>query len=131
MTAAAWSLQQAVFAALTADSGVTALCAGRIYDAVPKSAAFPYVVIGEAEEQARGAGLIEHTLALHVWSRAGGSREVKQLAAALRGCLDGAILTLNGQALIGLMFLSADYTRQSDGETWRGSIRFRAVTEPN
>jgi hypothetical protein len=129
MTAASWALQKAVYAALTADPALVALCGGRVFDAVPKNAAIPYVVIGEAEER-DGGSVIRHALALHLWSRAGGAREIKQIANAVRACLDNAHLTLDGHALIALAFVSADYVRQSDGETWRGSIRFRAVTEP-
>lgn len=121
MTAPAWALQQAVYTALAGQM--------RVFDAVPKDAVFPYAVIGDAEEITRGAGLIEHNLVLHLWSRAGGSREVKQLAATIKTRLDGAILTVEGQVLIGVTFVSADYARLSDGETWRGLLRFRAVTE--
>ena len=130
MTSAAWALQQAVYAALVADHTLSTLCNGRVFDAVPRGAAFPYVVIGEAEEQDAGSPASEHTLSLHLWSRGNGSREIKQLAGAVRTCLDGANLTLNGHVLVSLAFLSADYTRQSDGETYRGVLRFRALTEP-
>jgi hypothetical protein len=47
----------------------------------------------------------------------------------VRTVLDGAALTLSGHTLVSLAFLSADYSRQSDGETYRGSLRFRALTE--
>jgi hypothetical protein len=127
MTAAAWTLQQAVFAALAGIAG------GRIYDAVPRGAVFPYVVIGDGDESDAGtsdAPASEHTLSIHIWSRGGGAREIKQLAAAVRGALDAA-RTLDGHTLVSLRFVSADYTRQSDGETWRGSLRLRALTEPN
>jgi hypothetical protein len=130
MTSAAWALQQAVFAALTADHTLTTLCNGRVFDAVPRGTAFPYVVIGEAEEQDGGSPATEHTLSLHLWSRGNGTREIKQLASAVRTCLDSAPLALDGHVLVDLAFLSADYTRQSDGETYRGTLRFRALTEP-
>jgi hypothetical protein len=130
MTAAAWALQEAVYAALIADHTLANLCSGRVFDAVPGGTAFPYVVIGEAEEQDGGRPVIEHTLSLHLWSRGNGTREIKQLASAVRGCLDGARLVLDGHVLVDLAFLSADYARQTDGETYRGSLRFRAVTEP-
>jgi hypothetical protein len=128
MTSPSWVLQQAVYAALSADSTVTSLCGGRVFDAVPERAAFPYIVIGEAEEA--GAAPVEHRLTLHLWSRGGGCREIKLIANAVRTRLDGAALTLAGHVLIDLAFLTADYHRQSDGETYRGTLNFRAVTEP-
>jgi len=129
MSGAAWALQQAIYAALMANGAVTVLCGGRVFDALPRDPRFPYVVIGEADERDAGAGASEHRLALHLWSRGGGAREIKQLAAVVRAALDGAALTLSGHVLVSLTYLSADYTRQSDGETTRGTLRFRALTE--
>lgn len=126
---AAWALQKAVYAALASDAALAVFCGGRVFDAVPKNAAFPYVVIGEAEER-DGGSIATHALSLHLWSRSHGAREIKLIASAVRACLDGAPLALDGHVLIALAFVSADYVRQSDGETWRGSLRFRAVTEP-
>jgi len=134
MTSASWALQQAVFAALSADSGVQAVAGERIFDAVPRGAAFPYIVVGEATEKqtgATGGDLSEHALAIHIWSRGGGHREIKQAAQAVCEALDGAALVPGGHSLIGLCFLSADYSRESDGETYRAVLRFRAVTEPS
>jgi hypothetical protein len=125
-TAPAWALQQAVYAKLVADG----VAGGRVFDAVPKNAAFPYAVLGDGEEADNGASTLIHTLTLHLWSRGGGAREIKQLAAAARTSLDGAALALDRQVLIALAFGASDYNRQSDGETWRGALRFRAVTEP-
>jgi hypothetical protein len=125
---ASWALQQAVFAALSADTAVHALIADRLYDAVPRGAAFPYVVIGDAEETA-AATEEEHTLSLHIWSRGGGHREIKTIAAAVRTALETAALAVAGHTLIDLRFSSADYARQSDGETTRAVLRFKAVTE--
>jgi len=126
----AWALQQAVFAALSGDAALTALIGARIFDGVPETAALPYLVLGEASETAAADNAISHTLALHIWSRAGGTREVKQIAAAARSCLDGAALSLADHALIDLRFASADYSRQSDGKTFRAVLRFTAFTEP-
>ncbi|MDR3527230.1 MAG: DUF3168 domain-containing protein [Rhizomicrobium sp.] len=130
---AAWALQQAVFAALANTAAVQSQVAGRLFDAVPETAALPYIVLGEAAEHdnatASEAGS-SHTLLVHIWSRSGGSRESKQIAAAVRSCLDHAGLSLNGHALIDLRFVSADYARQSDGKTFRAVLRFTASTEP-
>ena len=129
MSGASWALQQAVYAALTGDAALTALIGGRVFDAVPPSPVFPYLVLAEARETAAGSGLAEHSLTLHVWSRGSGARESKQIAAAASAVLDGAALPLDRYLLVNLQFLSAEYTRQSDGQTWRGLLRFRAVTE--
>jgi hypothetical protein len=134
MTSASWALQQAVFATLCAAGDVHALAGNRIFDAVPRNAAFPYIVVGEAAETPNNSAdgsLSEHKLQVHIWSRGGGHREIKQLAEAVREALDGASLVLSGHCLIDLAFASAGYQRESDGETYRATLGFRAVTEPS
>ncbi len=135
MSGASWALQQAIFAALSADATVQSLLGNppRLYDAVPALAAFPYAVIGDGSETnwdtATEAGS-EHQLTLNVWSRAGGHREVKAVAEAIRECLETAALSLAGHTLIDLRYLDCAFARETDGETFRATLRFRAVTEP-
>ena len=135
MSSASWALQQAVYAALRASDAVKALAGDppRVFDAVPRRADFPYIVVGEDSEAnwdtATEPGS-EHSLTIHVWSRAGGRKESKLAAEAVRECLDGAQLILDGHTLIDLRYLDADFTREADGETFRAALRFRAVTEP-
>jgi hypothetical protein len=135
MSAASWALQQAMFAALSADANVKSVLGdpARLFDAVPRDTAFPYSVIGDAQEAdcstATDSGS-EHVVRLDVWSRAGGHKECKAAADAVRGVLDGAALTLSGHTLIDMRFIDADYARETDGETYRATLRFRAVTEP-
>lgn len=47
MTHSALALQKAVYAALVADMATGALIGGRIYDAIPRAATFPYVSFGD------------------------------------------------------------------------------------
>jgi len=130
----AWALQQAVFAALSANAAVQSTVAGRVFDGVPETAAMPYIVLGEASEKDNATATdlgTSHALAIHIWSRNGGTREAKQIASAVRACLDHAALTLSGHTLIDLAFASGDYARQSDGKTFRAVLRFTANTEPS
>ena len=135
MSEASWALQQAIYAELCASADIQSVLGDppRIYDAVPRAALFPYAVIGDGQENdfstATETGS-EHILLIQVWSRGQGHREAKQLAETLRAALDGAALTVSGQALIDLRFIAADYARQNDGETWAARLKFRAVTEP-
>jgi hypothetical protein len=134
MSDADWALQQAIFAELSASSDVQAVLGDppRLYDAVPREAQFPYAVIGDGTENDASTATemgSEHLLAIEIWSRSGGHREAKGIARAIRGALDGAALILPGFALIDLAFKTADYIRQPDGQTWRATLRFRAVTE--
>jgi hypothetical protein len=130
-----WALQQAVFAALAMSDALKEIAGDppRVFDAVPRDSVFPYIVVGEDAESnwdtATEAGS-EHSLAIHIWSRAGGRKESKLAAQAVRECLDGTSLALDGHTLVDLRFLSAAFARDSDGETFRATLKFRAVTEP-
>ena len=49
MSGASWALQQAVFAALSVSDAIQEIAGDppRVFDAVPRGAAFPYIVVGE------------------------------------------------------------------------------------
>ncbi len=136
MSSASWALQQAVFATLCMSDDIKEIVGDppRLFDAVPRSGDFPYIVVGGDGESnwdtATEAGS-EHALAIHIWSRAGGRKEIKLAAEAVRECLDGASLALDGHTLVDLRYLRSEFVRDSDGETFRATVRFRAVTEPN
>jgi hypothetical protein len=136
MSSASWALQQAVFATLSLNDDIKDIAGDppRLFDAVPCEAAFPYIVVGEDGESnwdtATESGS-EHALAVHIWSRAGGRKEIKLAAEAVREALHGASLALTGHTLVDLRYLRSEFSRESDGETFRAIVRFRAVTEPN
>jgi hypothetical protein len=133
MTSPALSLQKAIWAALVADAGVGALIGDRIYDSAPRDAVFPYVSIGATTANDWSTGTedgTEHRVTLLAWSRGRGQSECHAIAEAIRAALNDAALALDGHTLVNLHFESADTRREADGITWRGTIRFRAVTEP-
>jgi hypothetical protein len=134
-TAASAALRAAIHAALIADAALIAMLGGqKIYDEPPRTAAFPYITLGEtriADISADGDAVAEHQLMLHAWSRQGGHKEAHLIAGALLQALDDAPLTLTDHALINLRFAVADIRREADGRTYHAAVRFRAVTEPN
>lgn len=135
MSSASWALQTAIFAALAADAGIKAVLGDppRVYDEVPRNAAMPYLVIGDDKETDWNTSTdtgTEHALILHVWSRARGRKESKAIADAIRTALDDANLAPPGHTLIGIKYQSAEFLRQTDGQTYHAILRFRAVTEP-
>ena len=88
MADASWALQKAVHAALVGDADVLAALGGaRVYDHVPRGAAYPYVTIGQTSvrDWSTGSGDGgEHTLTLHVWSKAAGRGETQAVIGAIR-----------------------------------------------
>jgi hypothetical protein len=128
------ALQRAIYARLAADENLAALIGARLYDNVPGDTGFPYVTLGEALVGDNGTGDsegAEHRLAFNVYSRGGGRSEAKAIMGALDAALRDAALTLDGFTLVNLRFLDAETRREPDGATWRGTIRFRAATEPS
>lgn len=134
MTSTSFELQKALVAKLSSDAGVTTLLGGaRIYNDVPRGAALPYVTIGESivRDWSTGSeGGHEHLLSIIVWSRAKGEREVHRILSAIEAALHDAALPLNRARLINLRHEFSEIRRDADGETSRGLMRLRAVTEP-
>lgn len=134
MSSPAWELQKAAYEALVANSALVAQLGGaRVYDSVPRGAAFPYVTFGPSATRDWSTGTekgAEHTLTLRAWSKGGGAREVHLVLDAVRAALHEATLTLDGHRLVSLRHEASDAAREADGETWQGAVRFRAVTEP-
>jgi hypothetical protein len=134
MSAAGWALQQSVYATLVADGAVQDAVAGRIFDAVPRDSALPYIVIGD-DRETDGSTATEpgsvHELTIHIWSRAAGRKETRLASEAVIDALNGAALTIDGQTLIDIRWLESETQRESDGETVHARLRFRAVLEPN
>jgi hypothetical protein len=135
MSAAGWALQQAIFATLAASDAVKDAVGDppRLFDAVPRGAAFPYIVIGDDKESDWSTATepgTAHALTIHIWSRAAGRKETRLAAQAVIAALNGADLTIDGQALIDLRYLESESARESDGETVHAQLRFKALLEP-
>lgn len=133
MTSASWALQTSIHARLTADAALLGLIGGpRVFDDVPRGAAFPYVTFGLTSEKDWSTGTedgTEHIVTLHVWSRGAGRHEAGNILAAIRGALHDQALALAGHRLVNLRQEFADVRRDPDGETFHGIVRLRAVTE--
>lgn len=129
-----FALQKAIYGALIADADVAAIVAARVFDFVPRDAAFPYLVIGDARERDWSTGDSPGSdlrLTLRAHSRAGGRREAKQLIAAMRQALTGRDLAPNGFHTLGLYFVGAGTSLAADGMTWTGTLELRALMEPS
>lgn len=134
MSSPTWEMQKAIYATLKADSALVALLGGeRIYDEVPRGAAFPYVTFGPSTTRDWSTGTetgAEHLITLRAWSKAGGEKEVHLLLDALRAALHETSLAITDHRLVSMRHETSDALRGADGETYQGIARFRAVTEP-
>jgi hypothetical protein len=131
---ASWSLQRGIYQALAGSSDLTALLGGaRIYDDAPQGAAFPFITLGQSVVRDWSTGTedgAEHDLTLHVWSRAGGKKQVQEIIEAIRAALHDQPLMLADHHLINLRHEFSEARLDPDGDTFHGIVRYRAVTEP-
>ena len=133
MSAHELALQKALIAHLKADAAVTALLGepARIWDAAPKDAAFPHLLIGRCESRPVGAdgGGVEQAVTLTVVSRFRGTEEAKAVLAAVRVALTEAALAADGVRTVSLGVTFADVFPGADGARTFAVLRVRAVTE--
>ncbi len=133
MSAHELALQKALIAHLKADGAVGALLGepARIWDAAPKDAAFPHLLIGRCESRPVGAdgGGVEQALTLTVVSRFRGTEEAKAVLAAVRVALTDAVLEADGVRTVNLRLSFADVFPGADGARTFAVLRVRAVTE--
>jgi hypothetical protein len=112
MNSPAGALQKAIFAALRADAGLRAFfgpVAPRIYDLVPVdaqtgkvTATFPFIQIGEDDVLDSGDQCedgAETHFNIHVWSRAGGKVEAREIGRLVGLVLD-ADINPDGHAIV-------------------------------
>jgi hypothetical protein len=135
MTGASLALQIAIVTALRASPPLAAILGvpPRVYDHVPPGTPFPYVTIAQTLERDWSTGSDighEHTVTLHVWSRTAGRRQAHDIATILSSTLHDVALVLHGHRLVQMRRELTEIRREPDGETWRGIVRLRAVTEP-
>lgn len=125
-------LQGAIVQRLKADPAVAALVAGRIFDAIPQGAAFPYVSYGPGDFIRDDADCINGYQAfvqLDVWSRTVGNPEALKIADAVERCLHDANLALPTNALVFFNHIQSDPARDPDGITTRVIMRFEGFIE--
>ncbi|MGH6737323.1 MAG: DUF3168 domain-containing protein [Methyloceanibacter sp.] len=133
-TAASWALQRSIYQALAGSSELTSLLGGaRIYSDPPHGAPFPYIALGQTVNLDWSTGTedgAEHSVTLHVWSRADSRQEVHEIIQVIRTVLHNQPLMLEDHYLVNLRHEFTEARIDPDGETLHGIVRYRAVTEP-
>jgi hypothetical protein len=105
------------------DAGV---CDGRVYDAVPKGPAYPYVSVGEGDTVGDDNSCFdasEVTVQIDVWSTDVGWPEAKSIASAVRAALK-AELDLEDFANPVTTFRLCRFLRDPDGVTRHAAMQF-------
>ena len=134
MSGFALELQKGIFAALTANSGVTSLVSTRVYDEPPDKVTYPYVRFGTIEprtndtDQSTGAAV---ALNLEVYSQATGRVQATQIAEAIRAALhrSEAAVTLANFNLIELICETYLVDRDTGGRGYSANVVFSALIQ--
>lgn len=123
-----WPLQQAVYSRLSGDTELVTTLGAAVYDHVPDSAAFPYVVIGDITEATNdtmtrtGRGV---TLTLHLWSQYAGMKQLDLIADRVDDLLDRWAPTVTGWSATSMLREFFETMRDPDGVTRHGVARYR------
>lgn len=132
-----WEVQKAVYARLSSVSAVTDLLAqgeDSVCDHVLSGSAFPYIAFGAMQSEpleTAAAGGRDILLTLHVFSRQPGFKETRAVMAAVHAALHDADFSVTGQNLVLCLETGSETVLEQDGETRRGTMRFRILTEPS
>ncbi len=134
MTTSLFSVQEAVYGALTSSVDVQELLGNpaRIYDVAPPAANYPYVTLGDVvvkEYDTKDQTGFEQWLTLHVWSRYRGRKELKRIIQAIYDVLHRAPLTVTGANGVSCQFVSASTAQENDGLTLHGILRYRIIVQ--
>ncbi len=127
------ALQEAVFGALTADTGLGGLVGSAIYDAIP-AGSLPalYVSLGpetvKAQDDVSGQGA-EHRFTISVVTEAPGFAQAKAVAGAVCDALHEAPLTLSRGRLVSLRFQQASAAKIDNATGRKIDLIFRARVE--
>ena len=134
MSDARHGLLSEIVRVLTDDPDLGPALAGRVFDGAPQGAAYPFVAIGEVTSGSLDSdadAAVQHRIELDVHSRAGGRREVSDIADRVRVTLEGAALAPAGHRVVSMRHRETAVTASRDGRAYRARIRLRAVTEIN
>lgn len=128
MQTALWALQEAIYAKLSAHTGLAGMIGDRIYDNVSnEDVAYPYVVIGEPLadplETKTTAGE-EIAVVLNVWSTYLGKQETIAIINACLDALKGA-MTVEGFRLLKVKVDGTQVFDDTDTTRRHGVLRMR------
>ncbi len=131
---AALALQQAMRAALLADTALITLLGGaHIFDEVPRGE--PPLHVSFASIETRDWSVMdqkahEHFVTLEVASNERGRAQAQTICNRIEAVLDDAMLTLVEHQLVNLRLVFWTVTRMKNNLKFGATLRFRAATEP-
>jgi hypothetical protein len=124
------ALQTALYNKFTGDTTLMTLAA--VYDRTPKGTAFPYVTIGDStasDWSTKTTSGTEQNFSIHVWSREGGRAQAANIMERVYELLHEGTLGVPNHTLVLSRLVSSALILESDGFTYHGTMRFRALLQ--
>jgi hypothetical protein len=131
---AALALQQAMRAALLADTALIALLGGsHIYDEVPRGEQPLFVVFANIETRdwsVMDQKAHEHFVSIDVVTNERARVKAQSICQRIEAVLDNVTLTVAGHRLVNLSNVFMNVSRSRSDRNFGAVLRFRAATEP-
>jgi hypothetical protein len=134
MTHPAIALQTALVGALRADEMLAGLLGDAVYDAPPRSATLPYVLIARHDVVARDGDLApgnDHRLILHLWHPDASRKAVLAIAEAVAAVVLDGPLEPDGLVVTSRTLERTDTVIDPETGAARAALTLRFFTEPS
>lgn len=128
-----YNTQKAIYEKLTGNSQLMASVSG-IFDRVPQETSFPFITIGDISSNNLpnlNKNGIEQKLNINIWSREAGKKQTSDIMELIYGLLNNGTITVTGQTLVLMEFVSNSVELGDDGWTYHGIMRLRVVLYQN
>lgn len=135
MTDYSWAVQQALYGKLTSPAITGVQSVRDTPNTKPSASDFPFVQIGESQSvpddvvkaSDTGDGGVSEFFDIHIWSRARGQKQTKELAAIVYDRLHGVSLTVSGRVSTLSWVRNRRVFDDPDGLTRHGVISLEVI----
>lgn len=124
-------LQKAIYELLTGETALMSLVTG-VFDKVPENTSFPYIMLGDitsSDWSSKTTLGMECVALLTIFSRKGGRQQATEIMECIQTLLHDADIVVNDHELVMMRFISSNILLEADGETYRGSMRYKALLQ--
>jgi hypothetical protein len=130
-------IQAAIVSRLKHDDALKGIIAGRVFDDVPATSEapsphFPYITTGqwaEVEDGTSTTHAVKFSCDLHVWSRAAGQQQLKDIMHVMFSLLHWTLMPIASGNVNWVMVENTQTMRDPDGETYHGIVRVTGRVE--
>lgn len=127
---AMWQLQKAVYSKLTSDTNLMTLVNNNIFENVPEETPFPFIAISDFEaviEEQTEKDLYLINFFIDSFTRQKGSKASLDIIKNIETALFNSSIVVTGYDVLNIRVSSSACKKMSDGNTYIGSLKMRAM----